>query len=375
MAAAPTSINVYTIPTNGKEEPKLERFQTVETPISKLTYPHRLKPENQARLNRLKDAAADIHLFYDLPEGVQNDIHEGIYGGRYQPSIRFLPDTRKRWNKGEWKGWEKRAVIEIEEYHLFYVRGRGGPLKLNDHADRQVSGEMFLLRVSDEDEDGRRCYVDINPNEKKLEDLEDLDDIINSLSYPQYYGTQHEQIEILAYLLPQDGSPPRTQNIPVNFAPLNSILPLTRPAGLMPSQQTGWDKMKAAQTAFYVVHCRDERASQSTIERRSLPDIQPRRPKQWDDEAWQRHVAIGDAKYHMFCTLATGGRLRPNMNTSNGFLLWGDVFILKVSDDVDRNGRLFYEDIDADPEQLWAQMQIFIKQIANILEDVARIES
>lgn len=204
------SIKVYSIPTNG-DEPYLERLQTIKTPIPEPTYPKGLKPANQAKLDELKNAAASDHLVYDLPEGVQAGSREGIYKGRYQPDICLLPDTRTRWKDGEWEGWEKRAVIGMEGHHIFYVRGKREALGLNEHADKTVSGEMFLLRVSDtEDQDGRHFYVDVNQDPEHLDDLEDL---LSLSSYLEYYGTQDTETDILARILREEGSMPTRQYI------------------------------------------------------------------------------------------------------------------------------------------------------------------
>lgn len=178
MATPPTSIKVYTFPIDGTK-PQLEDLRTIETPILERSYPKGLRPDNQTVLDALKNWAEDNHLVYDLPEGVQVNFREGILNGRYQPNIRLLPDTRTRWKDKEWEGWEKRAAVRMEGrmkgHRIFYLRGKREALGLNKHAKEKVSGEMFLLKVSEnKDENGQHFYVDVNLDPEQLEYLVDL---------------------------------------------------------------------------------------------------------------------------------------------------------------------------------------------------------
>ena len=81
MADPHTIIEVYTIPPDTKK-PYLERYRTINALILGLTYPHSLPPKSRSRLELLEPKAAEDHLIYDLPEGIQNGPHEGVYKGR-----------------------------------------------------------------------------------------------------------------------------------------------------------------------------------------------------------------------------------------------------------------------------------------------------
>lgn len=83
---------------------------------------------------------------------------------------------------------------------------------------------------------------------------------------------------------------------------------------------------------------------------RLLPDLQGI----WGEEGWkERAVAARAGGYHMFYTLAKGGPLAPNSCTG-----WkvpqvhGDIFLLKVSQDVDEQGYRFYENASPSLEDL-----------------------
>lgn len=362
MATAPTFFNAYVIPTDGTR-PHLEDLSTIEEPNLELIYPDALKSDNRTKLEELEKKAAATHLLYDLPEGTQRGIREGVWKGRYQPDIRLLPDTRKYWGNEK---WSKRAAIDLHGHHVFYSRQREGPL--NKYANCQVSGEMFLLKLSDTtDGKGKRFYVDFNSNPDADEE-EDLEEIFSDLSFEYYYGDSPLQTDILAYILPEDSNVPRMQYIDTIEQP--SQLFTTRPTEILPSSEAEWDKLRAKDDGFYNVSCKDERTSRSQIVVRKLPDIQPKRPKQWDDRAWKKRIAVGDAKWHMFLTLTEGGNLQCNPNISDEFPPYGDVYILKVSGDVDSKERWVYEDVDSDGELSSGELENLIKHLTGILEDV-----
>lgn len=95
MATTSKPPKVYTTPVDGSD-PKLEDIQTIEAPISEVTNPAKLTPRNQTRLHVLREAAKRNHLVYDLPKGIQERIHQGVYEGRYQLDVQLLPDVRTR---------------------------------------------------------------------------------------------------------------------------------------------------------------------------------------------------------------------------------------------------------------------------------------
>ena len=364
MATAPTSIKAYVLPTKVDDDPYLEDLKMIETPNLKLNYPDTLKPENQAKLKELKEEAAATHLVYDLPEGTQRGIREGVCKGRYQSNIRLLPDTRTHWGD---EGWSKRAAINLSGYHVFYSLRREG--QLNDYAGRKVSGKMFLLELSDNVDGEERFYVDFNPNPNADEDNV-LKEIFGELPDQYYYGSLELQTDILAYKLHQDATVPTKQYIDTIEDPCGSSLSGPPPTDYSPSQQAGWEERKARHKGFHYIWCRGERTSQSEIELLKLPRVQPGRPKQWDDRAWKNRIAVGDAEWHMFLTLAKGGNLSPNTNTSKTFPLCSDVYILKVSGDLDSKEEWFYEDVDSDGELSSGELNNLMKKLVGILKEV-----
>lgn len=368
MPAAPTSIKVYSIPVD-RSDPKLEDLKMIEAPILEVTNPDEIKPPNQERLDGLKKAATATHLVYDLPEGAQECIHQGIYEGRYQPNIRLLPDIRTRWEAAGWEGWEKRAAIETRGYHVLYSRGKGGPLGLNKHANNQVSGEVFLLKVSNtRDESGRRFYVDANVNPRDSHEMEVLAGTFDRLFRLEYYGTQYKGTRILGYLLPQNGAPPEPRY--VGAEPTAFIMPpLILPDQRSPSDKAIFDKMMGKGFFSHVNFWSHEHS----IWMRLLPDTQPIHSVPWDLEAWAKRATIGDNKYHMLLTLANSGDvwspLQRNPHIPR-FPVWGDVFILKVSKGLDRHGHWYYEDIDPDFELPPGMLSLYARQLAKIWEDL-----
>lgn len=83
-----------------------------------------------------------------------------------------------------------------------------------------------------------------------------------------------------------------------------------------------------------------ERAPQPKIS--LLPNT---RGEHWDDEAWRkRSVKSNHDGLQMFFTHSTRN-LEPNPYFKN--LVWGDVFLLKLSDTIDRDGRAFYVNLES----------------------------
>ena len=333
MAHPPGSIQVYTIPTNAGE-PYLERFRTIETPISWPIYPSDLPPRSHARLEYLKTKAAKTHLIYDLPEGIQNGPHDGVYKGRYQPDIRLLPDTRDCWKTEDWRGWGKRAAIDLKGYHLFYLRDEVTPLNFNKHAEYQVQGEMFLLKVSDaRDKTGRRFYVDVDCG------AEDLDDLIKSLGTVEYFGPQKWEKDILAARMSLDGTDLLYQYIHT----------VTKPFQVLHSLE------EKDSNISHVRYLKDEHA-ESTVERVPLPDTRPYYPEHSNaQEVRKVRDVVGNTKFHAFFSLAREDGEELTYKTRFSFL--------KVSGDVDHNGRWFYEDVDLDREQL-------LRGLCNLLQQM-----
>ena len=88
----------------------------------------------------------------------------------------------------------------------------------------------------------------------------------------------------------------------------------------------------------------DEKAFQPAIS--LLPDI--RATGKWDNKEWDQRSVIPvdtDNIYHAFFTRSKG-RVSPNPLVQGR--LWGDIFLLKVSDFEDQYGRRFYQDVKDD---------------------------
>ena len=79
-----------------------------------------------------------------------------------QPDINFLPDTKRH---GHWNdtAWNNRCVIGTDKIHIFFTRSKSG-LNPNPHVGNRVSGDIFILKVSDAgtvDQYGKSFYVDL----------------------------------------------------------------------------------------------------------------------------------------------------------------------------------------------------------------------
>lgn len=78
-----------------------------------------------------------------------------------------------------------------------------------------------------------------------------------------------------------------------------------------------------------------------------LPDIGSR----WSDEGWEKRAAIPiDHGQHLLYTLAKGGSL--TLNPCTGSQVYGDLFLMKLSDATYNDGRQFYVDVCEEDEEL-----------------------
>ena len=347
MADPPTSIQVYTIPTDLEKEPYLERFSTIKTPILGPTYPHGLPPSSRSRLEFLESKAAEDHLIYDLPEGIQNGPHDGVYKGRSQPDIHFLPDIVHLWNTKDWRGWVKRAAIALKGYHVFYLRDYDAPLDINMHTEYKVRGKMFFLKVSKaRDKTGRRFYVDVDCGAKEL------DNLVKSLGDQEYFGPQKWEKDILAAKMSLDGPESHLQYI---HTVTKNI----------------WRSSLFAEDEFhiYVRYLKDEDAEPplelglllSKVERVALPDTRPCYPEHLSAVNLERfYPVIGNSRFHAF--LERPEELKEDAPCPREFTL------LKVSGDVDCHGRWFYEDVDSDPGELMMELGHNMKQLISFFK-------
>ena len=147
MAVPPTSIKVLVLPTDKTKEIGYKTLETVET----ATKPPRSKPRVLALVIKVAQSlVAPLHL-----------IRHGSETGP-QPNISLLPDTRGQyWND---EAWERRCAFGTAKHHIFFTRSKSG-LRENAHVENLASGDVFVLKVSDtEDVNGRRYYVDLEPD-------------------------------------------------------------------------------------------------------------------------------------------------------------------------------------------------------------------
>ena len=158
MATAPTSIKVLIIPADGTDF-RYETLGTVKEEIKPMTHASDSSEFERLCLIRLNERSEDSY------EVVHSD------GTPRQPKISLLPDTRKKhWSP---TAWEKRSVVGTSEYHVFFTAHLGADLPTNKNLDDSVSGDAFVLKLSDIwDENGLAFYVDMEPDEiKSLKEL------------------------------------------------------------------------------------------------------------------------------------------------------------------------------------------------------------
>ena len=342
MADPPTFIQVYTFPEDGGK-PYLEGFRTIKTPILGPCYPYGLRRSSRLRLEFLGTKAAEDHLIYDLPEGIQSEPHD-VYKGRYQPDIHLLPDVGHFWNILSYRGWGKRAAVALKGYHLFYLRDRGVPRDMdwNRHVGYRVSGKMFLLKVSNaRDKTGRRFYVDVDCGTKEL------DDLIKSFRDLEFYGPQKRENDLLAAKMSLDGPESHLEWI-------HTVRTKFEPFHLLPKDEFD----------IYVCYLKDEDDELpleldcllSKVERVALPDIKPYYNEYLSAQVLNRtRAVVGNSRFHAYMERAD--------EVTEGVPSKREFTLLKVSGDVDRNGRWVYEDVDSEPEELMMELSHNMKQL------------
>ena len=166
-APAPSSINDLVLPADGSD-PRLKRIETVKEELIPSTGPPDslwLGSTLRYECNDFQQDAARIHIF----------TH---WLGRSQPAVDLLPDARGKYWPAE--AWEKRAAwgLELRPDLVLELEPDGPPLRhclftmhtdnleRNEHVGNHVSGDVFILRVSDTlDENRRRFYVDEKPED------------------------------------------------------------------------------------------------------------------------------------------------------------------------------------------------------------------
>ena len=143
MATAPTSIQVLVLPADGSGL-KYKTFETVRVEIKPPYYPEEIYDGRLCAMN-----AAMLHM-----------VGQGFHPA--QPDISFLPKI----GEDHWPAaaWEKRGVVGYPSWHMLFTMHTQHDLKTNPYVGDQVSGDVFILWISDtEDADGRNFYVDLKP--------------------------------------------------------------------------------------------------------------------------------------------------------------------------------------------------------------------
>lgn len=87
--------------------------------------------------------------------------------------------------------------------------------------------------------------------------------------------------------------------------------------------------------------------------------------KHWPCEAWKKRAVISTTGYHVFFTLHSGDGLVPNPLFQE--YVYGDVFVLKLSDDKNERDEKFYVDLDL---ERWDSKRVVRKDLAIEVNDV-----
>ena len=155
MATAPTSIQVLVLPADGSEL-EVKTFGTVREEVKPPYYPEEFyddTPESRESINK------GGHL-WAMNAAMLHMVVKGCHPA--QPDISLLPKI----GEDHWPAaaWEKRGVVGYPSWHMFFTMHTQDDLKTNPYVGHQVSGDVFVLWISDtEDADGRRFYVDLEP--------------------------------------------------------------------------------------------------------------------------------------------------------------------------------------------------------------------
>ena len=156
MTAPPTSLKVLVLPQERRSKFRHETVQTVATEIKPFVQEPHFDLYSSIMTEDAKEAA-ESHLV----------TCPGVTGP--QPKVARLPNTIQHWKI---EGWEKRVAHGTTKHHVFFTRSRRG-LIVKRHLGYQVSGDVFILKLSDtKDENGLRFYVDMEDNLEHEELLE-----------------------------------------------------------------------------------------------------------------------------------------------------------------------------------------------------------
>lgn len=119
------------------------------------------------RPNALESTASDLAKHEQTPRVPPPSILH--YSGEPfgQPNVRLLPNlTETYYNNWTLEGWNQRAVLAANKYHILFTQFKEKKSFSNAWLDVLVSGDVLILKLSDSaNDDGTWSYQDILPNE------------------------------------------------------------------------------------------------------------------------------------------------------------------------------------------------------------------
>ena len=119
-------------------------------------------------------------------------------------------------------------------------------------------------------------------------------------------------------------------NSPKQFIEYIEIEPVP-PAGLHAPEGTGPYSQEAEKIRHTHVSCfNDMDPSDRTLSTLPLPNVRPKCPGAWNAEVWDKRYVMGNTRFHIYLSVYS----------------ITEIFVVKVSDTLDSNGRQFYEDFD-----------------------------
>lgn len=94
--------------------------------------------------------------------------------------------------------------------------------------------------------------------------------------------------------------------------------------------------------------------------------------KHWPREAWGKRAVISTTAYHVFFTVHSGNDLVQHPLFPKH--VYGDVFVLKISDDTNEVGEKFYVDLDREEwkskKVVWEDLAMEVDNVKNQYDQV-----
>ena len=145
-------------------------------------------------------------------------------------------------------------------------------------------------------------------------------------------ATAPPSIKVL--LIPADGGKPRHKTLKTLK---EDFKPKTSDASLAKRAVAKWGNSLPVISSHSIMYSNGPPQPKVSL----LPDT---RKEHWSAEAWKKRAIFGDSKYHIFYTTHVGNGLKSNKSFQD--IVSGDAFVVKLSGAKDRDGHLFYEDIE-----------------------------